>query len=165
MEIDILIDELTDCLIERNTGKKVATEYFARNQKIQLPEFKNWKFNWSVPEKEGYTVYELFLRNDDIVQGRIACKIDGGVADVSILESAPHNFGHIGKYKGVGGHLFAIACQVSFEANCDGVVAFTAKSGLVEYYRKELHAIEIMPQRMVIFEDSAQILLEKYELK
>lgn len=89
-------------------------------------------------------------------------KIDGGVADVDIVESAPHNFSSKGKYIGVGGHLFAIACQISIEAGCDGVVAFTSKSDLVEYYKCEVNAVEIMPRRMIIFEEAAQLLVDRY---
>jgi len=48
------------------------------------------------------------------------------------------------------------------DAGCEGVVAFTAKSELVEYYKHQLNAVEIMPRRMVIFEEAAQILLDKY---
>ena len=102
------------------------------------------------------------MAGDDTVQGRIALKIEGGVANIDIVESAPHNYGHVGKYIGVGGHLFAIACQCSLEAGYNGVVAFTSKSDLVEYYKKELDAVEIMPRRLVIFEDAAEILLDKY---
>ena len=50
------------------------------------------------------------LADDDTVQGRISLRIDGGVADVAIVETAPHSYGLTGKYQGVGGHLFAIAC-------------------------------------------------------
>ena len=42
------------------------------------------------------------------------------------------------------------------------MVAFTAKSNLVEYYKKELNAVELQPRRLVIFEDAAEILLDKY---
>lgn len=107
----------------------------------------------------------MFLKDDDNVQGRISVKIDGGVADVEIVENAPHNYGHTGRYEGVGAHLFAIACQVSLDAGCDGVVAFTSKSDLVEYYMDKLKAVEITPRRMVIFENAAQILLDKYMRK
>ena len=65
----------------------------------------------------------------------------------------------------MGAHLFAIACQISLDAGCDGVVAFTSKSDLVGYYMDKLNAVEIMPRRMVIFEDAAQILLDKYMRK
>lgn len=162
MEIDILIDKLTDCLVERETGKLVDTVYLKRMFPIRPTEYKGWKFDWREPEKKGYNIYELYVKGSNIVQGRIALKIDGGVADVDIVESAPHNFGKYGKYEGVGGHLFAIACQYSLEEGCDGVVAFTAKSDLVEYYKKTLNAIEIMPRRMAILEEEAQVLIDKY---
>lgn len=87
------------------------------------------------------------------------------MANVEIVETAPHNYGHNGKYEGVGGHLFAIACKASMDAGCNGVVAFTAKSSLVDYYKKLLHAVEIAPRRMAILEDAAKILLDKYMKK
>lgn len=96
------------------------------------------------------------------MQGRISFKIDGGVAEVDIVESAPHNFGHEGKYIGVGGHLFAIACQCSLEAGCDGFVAFTAKTNLIEYYMETLKAQIVKGNRMYIDEVAANILIDKY---
>lgn len=162
MEVDILIDKLTNCLVERESCRVVDTTYKRRRTSIKPADYKGWKFNWGETEKNGNTIYELFLQGDNIVQGRISLKIEGGIANVEIVESAPHNYGHTGKYEGVGGHLFAIACQCSLEAGCDGVVAFTSKSDLVDYYRKTLNAVEINPRRMVIFENAAQILLDKY---
>lgn len=162
MEIDILIDSLTNCLIDNITGKEVETEYRLRTTSIKPKDYKGWKFNWSITEKNGYDIYELFLKDNDTVQGRISLKIDGGVADVDIVETAPHNYGHMGMYEGIGAHLFAIACQVSLEAGCDGVVAFTSKSDLVDYYKEKLNAVEVWNKRLVIFEDSAQRLINKY---
>ena len=92
-------------------------------------------------------------------------KIDGGVADVEIAETAPHNYGHKGIYAGVGAHLFAIACQVSFDAGYDGFVAFTSKSDLVEYYKEKLNAGVFRGRRMYIDEEAARILLDKYMRK
>ena len=160
MAVEIMIDELTDCLVERATGEIKETDYWERVLPIVPADYKGWKFDWSKTQNNGYTIYELYI--DDEVQGRISFKVDGGVVDVDIVESAPHNYGHNGKYIGVGGHMFAIACQISLEEGCDGVVAFTSKSDLVEHYKKELGAVEIMPRRMVIFEDAAQILISKY---
>lgn len=162
MLVDIQIDKLTDCLEDRETGYIVDTEYIERITVIKMKEYAGWKFDWSTTQKNGYTIYELFVKDDDIVQGRISFRIDGGVADIDIVESAPHNYGRNGKYVGVGGHLFAIACQCSLESGCDGVVAFTSKSDLVEYYKKKLNAVEVMPRRLVIFEDAAEVLLDKY---
>lgn len=162
MEVDILIDKLTDCLIEKSSGEQVDTEYRLRTVPIKTKDYKGWKFDWSKTEKNGYNIYELFVKGDDIVQGRISLRIDGGVADVDIVESAPHNYGHTGKYHGVGGHLFAIACQISLEAGCDGVVAFTAKSDLIEYYAKILDAKLAKGQRMYLDEKAAEKLIRTY---
>jgi hypothetical protein len=162
VEVDVLIDRITNCLLDTRTGEEVETEYFMRETSIVPRDYKGWKFNWSTTEKNGYDIYELFVKGDGTVQGRISIKVNGGVADVEIVETAPHNFGHTGIYAGVGAHLFAIACQVSLEAGCDGVVAFTSKSELVNYYKDKLNAVEIAPRRMVIFENAAQALLEKY---
>lgn len=165
MEVDILIDRITDCLVDTRTGEEVETAYRMRETSIRPKDYRGWKFNWSITEKNGYDIYELFLKDDDTVQGRISLKIDGGVADVEIVETAPHNYSHKGIYTGVGVHLFAIACQVSFDAGCDGVVAFISKSDQVEYYMDKLKAVEITPRRMVIFENAAQILLDRYMRK
>ena len=162
MEVDILIDKFTDCLVERDTGDQVETEYRLRKLPIRPADDKGWKFDWGKTERKGYRIYELFVTGDDTVQGRISLRIDGGVADVDIVETAPHNYGHAGRYQGVGGHLFAIACQISIEAGCDGFVAFTAKSDLIAYYKKVLHAQVAGGQRMYIDDVAADILLEKY---
>lgn len=162
MEVDILIDALTDCLIEKSTGKIVETEYYSRISPITEAEYDSWKFNWQTTVENGYTIYELFVKGDATVQGRISLKIDGGVADIDIVETAPHNYGSRGKYEGIGGHLFAIACQISFQSGCDGFVAFTAKSSLVDYYRSTLGAKVIRGQRMYIDGASASILINKY---
>lgn len=78
------------------------------------------------------------------------------------METAPHNFSHNGKYTGVGGHLFAIACKMSMDAGCDGFVAFTAKNNLIEHYKETLGAKVISGQRMYIDDNAAKVLIEKY---
>lgn len=164
MEVDILIDTLTNCLVNRLTGEQVETEYKARTTSIRPKDYKGWRFDWSKTEKNGYNIFELFICNDDTVQGRISLKIDsgGGVADVDIIETAPQNYGHLGKYEGTGAHLFAIACQISLESGCDGCVAFISKSDLIDYYAKTIGAKLAGGQRMFIDEVAANILIDKY---
>ena len=53
MEVDILIDKLTDCLLERSTGEQVETEYHLRTAPIKPKDYKGWKFDWSKTEKFG----------------------------------------------------------------------------------------------------------------
>jgi hypothetical protein len=162
MEVDILIDKLTNCLIERKSGRQVETEYRLRQTPIQQEDYNAWKFDWSKTERNGYSIYELFVLDDHTVQGRISLQIDGGVADVEIVESAPFNYGNLGRYEGVGAHLFAIACQVSLENGCDGYVAFTSKSDLMIYYSKVLGAVATTGQRMVIDDVASRKLIDKY---
>ena len=40
MEVDILIDEFTDCLVERTTGEQVETEYQLRAAPIKPKDYK-----------------------------------------------------------------------------------------------------------------------------
>lgn len=67
-------------------------------------------------------------------------KRKGDYTHVDIVEAAPSNVGRNGKYKGVGAHLVAIACQLSWDAGNEGYVQFTAKTDLVPHYMKELGA-------------------------
>lgn len=165
MEVDVFIDELTNCLVERSTGKVVDTEYHLVTNSYNKKDYCSWKFDWSIPQKNDFQVYELLVTGDDTVQGRIALRIDGGVANVDIVESAPHNFGSNGKYIGVGGHLFAIACKISIDNDCNGLVAFTSKTDLVEYYQKTLGAKVLFDRRMYLDENAAMVLLSKYMTK
>lgn len=116
MEIDILIDTLTNCLICAKTGEECDTEYRLVARTITKENAadlmaEGWKFDWSIPHKNGYEVYELLLEDDDEVQGMIALKHirEQYYTHVDIVEAAPFNVGRNGKYRGVGAHLFAIA--------------------------------------------------------
>lgn len=44
MEIDVIIDRLTRCLVERDTGKVVDTEFKKRIQPIKKIDYRGWKF-------------------------------------------------------------------------------------------------------------------------
>jgi hypothetical protein len=66
------------------------------------------------------------------------------------------------KYLGIGGNLFAFACKISYENDYDGVIAFHAKTKLIEYYSVTLGAVLVTNNRMVIPERNAIFLLSKY---
>ena len=165
MQVDIVIDCFTDCLVERKSGKVYETEFVKVENPITSKRYIGWKFDWSETQKSGYTIYELYLSGKRRVEGRISLKLDGGVANIDIVETAPHNFGKDGEFIGVGAHLFAIACQISKDAGFDGYVAFTAKSTLLEYYSKMLGAKVVTGRRMYLDEAAAEILLNKYMRK
>ena len=87
-------------------------------------------------------MYELLLKDDSEVQGMIALKHirDQYYTHVDIVEAAPFNVGSEGMYRGVGAHLFAIACKLSWESGNEGYVQFTAKTDLVNHYKQTLNA-------------------------
>lgn len=162
MEIDLIIDFKTPCLIERANGSVVSTTF----RKIEREEVKlltkGWQFNWLDPYKREYEVYGIALTDGEL-QGLIAFKNSEDFIDVDIVESAPHNVGSDGKYYGVGAHLFAIAAQFSFKKGFDGYISFTAKTDLVEHYKETLYAIQIgNTRRMYLDTVAAKSLVETY---
>ena len=169
MEVDITIDSFTDCLIHTATGIKYDTEYRMVKRTITASEagelkLNGWNFDWSIPHKKGYEVYELLVKGEDEIQGMIALRHvrDEFYTHVDIVEAAPWNIGKSGRYKGVGAHLFAIACKLSWDVGNEGYVQFTAKSQLVEHYRRTLGAKSINQQLMYIDSYSAIDLIKKY---
>ena len=79
-----------------------------------------------------------------------------------LIESAPFNLGQEKVYIGVPGNLVAFACKVAFHRGFDGYVSFTAKTQLVEHYKKTLGATNIGGQLMVINTENALKLIDKY---
>ena len=169
MEIDIYIDSLTDCLLCSETGELHDTEYrlvlktISKYDALDL-KAEGWKFDWSIPHQNGYEVYELLLKDDNEVQGMIALKHirDQYYTHIDIVEAAPFNVGKEEKYKGVGAHLFAIACKLSWEVGNEGYVQFTAKTDLIEHYQQTLNAKSIDRHIMYIDSYGAIALINKY---
>ncbi len=169
MEIDIQIDSLTNCLENRETGEICDTEFrlvaktISKADALALQK-QGWKFDWSIPHKNGCEIYELLLKDDSSVQGMIALKHirEQYYTYVDIVEAGPVNVGHNGKFKGVGAHLFAIACKLSWDVGNEGYVQFKAKSNLVEHYRETLGAQNIDAQNMFIDSYSALKLIKTY---
>lgn len=169
MEIDIYIESMTNCLVCTETGEECNTEYRLVKKTItkgeaDLLQRRGWRFDWSIPHTEGYEIYELLIEGDDEVQGMIALKHirNQYYTHVDIVEAAPHNVGRNGMYKGVGAHLFAIACKLSWDAGNEGYVQFVAKSDLIDHYRKTLNAELIDWHTMYIDSYGAMRLIRKY---
>jgi len=169
MEIGIEIDGLTNCLVNRNTGEECDTQYRLISKTITKAYAEKmmqngWLFDWSVPHFNNYEVYELLINGSDECQGLIALKHIRKhlYTHIDIVESAPHNRGHNGVYQGVGAHLFAIACKLSWDVGNEGYVQFMAKTDLVEHYRNTLGAKNIDTQNMYIDSYAALNLIKKY---
>ncbi len=172
MGISVEIDKFTPCLIEKETGAIVTTEY----KKATLAELKDmqsqgWNFDWTAEHLKDADVYKLTIDGDATPQGLIAItnfKKDRAMY-VNLAENAPHNIGESKKYEGVGGHLFAIAANESVKRGNGGFLFLDAKNTqLVEYYTEKFGAVLYgmpHPYRMVIDEAAAKKLLDIYTFK
>jgi hypothetical protein len=165
--IDIIIDEITPCLIERSSGEKFYTT--AKQVHPKRGDFKGWKFDWTALEREGSIVYALTI-DDDIseeAQGLIAFHPETKSRFLfgDLMESNPANVGHEGIYAGIGAHLTAFACNSAQDMGFD-TYFFIAKTELIEHYKKTLGAKQIgSTQRMYIDGMAFIELIEKYYSK
>lgn len=165
--INIEVDEMTPCLRRLKDNAIIKTD--VREIKYKKSDFKDWLFDWSKTEKNGYQILALYADGDNRIQGAISIKPrkDNLTIEIDIAESAPFNSSYNKKikskeYSGVGAHLFAEVCKRSFDLGYDGYVEFTAKTNLISYYQKELGAVVIGGQKMVIDEISARKLVDRY---
>jgi len=170
VELDILIDKLTPCLIERATGKILNTEFkLAQYSEVKGLQNKEWHFDWTSIELDDCNIYKLLLKNDNVIQGLVATKVVKGAVYVALVESAPHNFGGNKQYEGVGGHLFAIAIKLSNKNGFGGFIYFETKNmELVKHYTKTLGAMHTggnHEYRMIVEEAQAQKVIEQYSLE
>ncbi len=169
-EMNLVIDKFTPCLEDSETGVLIPTVY-RKASKNELSKLKGWKFNWIDADLKKTEVYKLCIAGDETIQGLVALtdsQRDMAVY-VNIAESAPHNYGENKKFHGVGGHLFAIAAQISVEKGYGGYLFMDAKNTeLVIHYRKTLGAVLVgrpHPYRMFVDEEHAMKLLGTYNFE
>lgn len=173
MKIDILIDKLTPCLEEVETGRILPTTFsIATSAEIMSIRDKGWLFDWEGDDLQdaNVNIYKLQLKDDAVIQGLVATKTYKGAIYVQLTEAAPHNKTSNKKYKGVGGHLFAIAIKLSLANGFGGYVFFDAKNqDLVKHYSESLGArllgARIHDFRMFISEEDAQKVIQEYTLE
>ncbi|WP_369297766.1 hypothetical protein [uncultured Neglectibacter sp.] len=172
MGVDVQIDDFTPCLVERQTGNIVDTTYSLSSVADRKGLKKEgWLFNWNHESLRDSQIYKLTVKDDPQIQGLVAIEEQpkNYAVHLSLAESAPHNRGENKIYNGVGGHLFAIAVQKSYQAGYGGFIYFEAKNmELVQHYSEKFGAKLIgRPHQysMIIDEENAKTLLEAYTLE
>ena len=97
MQLDFEIDKLTHSLEDATTGNILLTEVLplAKADLKDISKKSGWKFNWKTEfvttEKQ---VYKLILLNQpNIIQGLICLINETDHIFMSLIETAPHNFG------------------------------------------------------------------------
>ena len=172
--ITFQIDEFAPCLKEVSTGEIYETEVVRLKRKSFLSKFNKktgWYVNWG-KFPEGTEVYALVLKGTMDIQGMIAIQYDKEARAVYVIwgcTSPENNIWQYGKKKfaGVGGHLFAIAADLSVKAGFDGfIVAEAMDQELLDYYMKAFGAAPLPPvnnpYRFMLSDDMSNKLREVY---
>lgn len=175
--ICVEIDGLTPCLIDNSTGEIVETEVIRVKRASFLSKY-NKKTNWYVEWKdllEENEVYALVVKGSVSIQGLIAVRADDimKTSFITWMVAAPQNNPVLLKedekkqYLGVGGHLFAVASQISCKYGFGGAISgFAANKDLMEHYCNTFDAEPICmlyPYQIFIPEQSAESIREVYK--
>ena len=109
-----------------------------------------WYINWSKFSNDT-EIYGLFIKGDTDPQGMVAIQYDTEARAVHLIWgcTAPHyNIWKYGKqeYRGVGGHLIAIAAELSEKHGYDGFLyGDAADYELFQYYINRFNALPLPP--------------------
>ena len=175
--ICVTMDTLTPCLVEVETGKIFQTEVVELKRKSYLATFNRntgWYVNWSKFDEDA-RIFALVLAGTVEIQGLLAVRpnFDKDFMALHVLWAcaAPHNnkweYG-TQKYSGVGGHLFAIAADISVQYGFGGAMyGEAADEDILNHYIKQFGAKRlpktIHPFAMWIDEKSAARIKEEYD--
>lgn len=172
--VTVWVDEVVPCLKDTVTQEIKETVVFKIETKSFLKKFcasNGWYINWAELTAD-VEIYAVALKEDiNEIQGLIALHKDeiSHAAFIRWACAAPHNnkyeFGKQ-KYIGVGGHLFAIACEKSIEWGfCGAVHGFAVSKALLKHYVEKLKAEPICmlhQYQFFIDEEAAKQLREVY---
>ncbi len=147
--IDIEINKLVPCLEDAKTGEILPTEVrtMERRDLLNFSKKNGWYVDW-VSRPDGEKIHGVFLKGERSPQGLVSLRYEKGCTYVALAVTAPHNnkmfVGDKVKYKGVGGHLFAIAVEESLKNGGDGAVyGYAANGKVLKHYIDKFGATHI----------------------
>jgi hypothetical protein len=166
IELDFIIDKLTNSIENIITGDSFATEISVITAKDlkNISKKNGWQFNWKDEVKDpARDVYKLtIVNNSSVLQGLISLEVKSDHVYMHLIESAPFNKGKAKIYVGVPGNLVAFACKLSFQRGHEGNVSFLSKTQLITHYENSLGALHFGGRIMIIETQSALKLINKY---
>lgn len=161
-KIDVEIDEFTECIVERTTGKVFDT----KTHEATLSDIKSSKdsfvFDWSTLPNNA-VVEALTIAGDREVQGLVAYthKPSENTLYMNLVETSKNNQGAERMYRGVGANLVARVCKQAKDLGYD-YIYFDSKTDKVGYYEKKLGAYRVSSSRMCIDGEAFNALINKY---
>lgn len=166
IQLEFVIDKLTNSIENVKSGDSFPTEVsiLSSEELKRITKRNGWKFNWKAEYKEPQReIYKLTINNNPhVIQGLVSLEIKSDHVYMHLIESAPFNLGKDKTYLGVPGNLVAFACKLSFQRGFDGFLSFIAKTKLIEHYEKSLGAYHFGGHLMIISNESALKLIDKY---
>ena len=151
--ITFTIDEMIPCLKSVETGEIFETEVVRVKRKSVLEKYRKdtgWYVNWSKFPK-GVEIYAIVLKGTFDIQGMIAIESDNDAQAIHVVWActAPQNniwlYGKK-KFAGVGGHLLALASDISIKRGYDGFLwAEAMDEDLFTYYCSNFGALPLPP--------------------
>lgn len=173
--INVYIDEFTPCLKDTKTGELIQTEVIRIKRKSFLQKYNKrngWYVNWSslLDDSE---IYALVLKGTVDIQGLVAITPDNEFQSMFIdwmCVSPENDFATRNnvRYKGIGGHLFAIAAQKSIDYGFGGhMYGYAVNKKVLQHYVEKLYA-EILPSlshpyHFAISEKNSKLIMEVYD--
>lgn len=165
LHLDFEIDKLTNSIENSLTGEIFETAILElSNKDVSTIKKAEWQFNLrSELRNSEHTVYKLTtIHNPTIIHGLISLSDKRDHIFIHLLESASINKGRNKLYTGVAGNLVAFASKCSFERGYQGIVAFVAKSNLIEHYKTSLGAKRFSGNGMFIDTRDSYRLVRQY---
>ncbi len=172
--INVVVDEMTPCLKDTRTGELVGTEVIRIVRRSFLRKYNErngWYVNWASLLDE-CEVYALVVEGSVDIQGLVAVADDTAAQALRVawMCTSPDNnklLVDTPRYTGVGGHLFAIAVQLSQERGFDGYIyGFAANRRLLEHYIEAFgaeHLGVLHPYHIMINDATAAKIREAYD--
>lgn len=172
--INFKIDELLPCLKEVESGEIYETEVIRVKRKSFLAKFNEstgWYINWS-KFPVGTEIYALVLKGTIDIQGMIALDYDDVAKAIYVrwgCTAPQNNIWQYGKQKfsGVGGHLLAVASELSVNKGYEGFLyAEAMDKDLYNYYCEKFHAYPLPtfnnPYRFMLSDEATKLIREVY---
>lgn len=173
--ITFYIDSLTPCLKDTSNGDLYDTERIRIKRKSVLAKYNRstgWYVNWADFDDK-VEIYALVLKGTNDVQGLIAVSNNDVEKALDLMwacVSPQNNIWENGskRFEGVGGHLFAIAADLSIERGYEGfLVGEAMDKELWNYYINKFGALPLPnihgnPYRVMFPPESTMQIREVY---
>jgi hypothetical protein len=171
--LTVWIDKFTPCLVDTETGEELETVAYQIKDRKELKGYNKktgWYINWVMIPKE-CEIYALAVKGSEAIQGLVAVRDDKevGLPYLHWVCAAPHNRKTADrgkKYEGVGGHLFAVAADISEQWGYNGEMhGFAANADLCKHYIETFGAEyvgQLHKYQIYINKEQAGIIRETY---